>query len=703
LKKTLLILSITLLFPAAAQAADVTMVSRDVALGPRTLAAAPVPIRFNMLGLHWQGGGTVAFRTLAAKGRWSAWSTADADSGPDPGSREAHPGWHDGNLDWTGASSRVQFRLHGDVTRLRAYYLWSRTRPKAQRTLSIAGSPAIVPRADWQADEKIVRAKPLYAPSLKLAIVHHTAGTNNYTPAQSAAIVRGIEVYHVQGNGWNDIGYNFLVDRYGTVYEGRGGGITRNVIGAHSLGFNTGTVGISLIGNFENATPPPAMQAALVRLLAWRLDVAHVDPSSTVVYTSGGNGKFRAGKVVTLRAISGHRDTGPTDCPGKYEYALLPQVIRSVAATGLPKLYSPVVGGVVGGDIRFQARLSSARPWTLSIADATGKVITSHAGNSQLVDWVWNSATAGKGPFAWTISAGTSVLPASGTIGGALPRVAPPPSPTLLTGLTASPAVLTLNAEGTGLTTAVDFALSRQAQLTVRVGTLQLLNTSVAAGNDHFEWDLSSLPDGKYKLVAVATAAGQTATQSADIVIDRTLSGLTATPTAFSPNADGSSDTVSFGFALAKTVPVQVVVQRAGVPVITLFTGPLGPGLQTVGWDGTAGGIRLPDGEFTVVVTATDPLAMVSLQVPFVIDTAAPVLTLVDDATLRFQLSEPATLTAVINGQTVTAAEPAGIFTFPWVGPPVTSYTVSAKDSAGNSSAAITGPAAPATPPPTAP
>jgi hypothetical protein len=703
LKKTLLILSITLLFPAAAQAADVTMVSRDVALGPRTLAAAPVPIRFNMLGLHWQGGGTVAFRTLAAKGRWSAWSTADADSGPDPGSREAHPGWHDGNLDWTGASSRVQFRLHGDVTRLRAYYLWSRTRPKAQRTLSIAGSPAIVPRADWQADEKIVRAKPLYAPSLKLAIVHHTAGTNNYTPAQSAAIVRGIEVYHVQGNGWNDIGYNFLVDRYGTVYEGRGGGITRNVIGAHSLGFNTGTVGISLIGNFENATPPPAMQAALVRLLAWRLDVAHVDPSSTVVYTSGGNGKFRAGKVVTLRAISGHRDTGPTDCPGKYEYALLPQVIRSVAATGLPKLYSPVVGGVLGGDIRFQARLSSARPWTLSIADATGKVITSHAGNSQLVDWVWNSATAGKGPFAWTISAGTSVLPASGTIGGALPRVAPPPSPTLLTGLTASPAVLTLNAEGTGLTTAVDFALSRQAQLTVRVGTLQLLNTSVAAGNDHFEWDLSSLPDGKYKLVAVATAAGQTATQSADIVIDRTLSGLTATPTSFSPNADGSSDTVSFGFALAKTVPVQVVVQRAGVPVITLFTGPLGPGLQTVGWDGTAGGIRLPDGEFTVVVTATDPLAMVSLQVPFVIDTAAPVLTLVDDATLRFQLSEPATLTAVINGQTVTAAEPAGIFTFPWVGPPVTSYTVSAKDSAGNSSAAITGPAAPATPPPTAP
>ena len=138
--------------------------------------------------------------------------------------------------------------------------------------------------------------------TLKLAVVHHTAGTNAYTPAQAASIVRGIEVYHVKGNGWNDIGYNFLVDRYGTVYEGRGGGMTRNVIGAHALGFNTGTAGVALIGNFQNATPPPAMQTALVSLLSWRLDVAHIDPLSTVAYTSGGNSKFHAGKVVTLRA-----------------------------------------------------------------------------------------------------------------------------------------------------------------------------------------------------------------------------------------------------------------------------------------------------------------------------------------------------------------------------------------------------------------
>jgi hypothetical protein len=686
MKRAFLIVAVALALPAAARAADVTMVWRDVPLAPRTPQAAAAPIQFDMLGLHWQGAGTVGYRTHAVHGHWGAWRAADADL------PQTKPPWHFGNLDWTGEADAVQFRTHGDISRLRAYYLQSRTTKKRERTLSLAGSPAIVPRTSWQADEKIVRTTPSYAPLLKLAIVHHTAGTNEYSPVQAAAIVRGIEVYHVKGNGWNDIGYNFLIDRYGTVYEGRGGGITRNVIGAHALGFNSGTVGISLIGNFSSATPPPAMQSALVSLLSWRLDVAHLDPLSTVAYTSGGNGKFHAGKVVTLRVISGHRDTGPSECPGNGAYALLPAIAKRVAMTGLPKLYSPVVSGALGSNVRFQARLTSVRAWTVTVSDAKGTVVVRRRGNSQLVDWTWNSTAAGKGPFAWTIDAGADVLPAKGTLGGVLPPTPVPPSPGLLTGLMASPSVLTLKADGTGLTTAVDFALAQPAFVTARVGAIQLLAANAASGNDHFEWDLSSLPDGRYTLDVTAKTSTQTATQSLDLVIDRTLSGLAATPTSFSPNADGSSDTVSFGFALSQTVPVQVVVQRAGALVATLFTGQLGPGFQTVGWDGTSGGIRLPDGEYTAVVTATDPLAVVSLLVPFAIDTIAPTLTLVDAASLRFQLSEPATLTAVINGQTVVASEPLGVFTFPWLGPPVTSFTVSGKDAAGNPSATVTWP-----------
>jgi flagellar hook assembly protein FlgD len=691
-KKLLLILSIALVLPGVAKAGtvatpDVTMVSRDVPLGSRNLAAAAAPIRFDMLGLHWQGGGTVAYRTRSTAGRWSAWKRADADL------PQTKPPWHFGNLDWTGEADAAQFRAVG-VTRLRAYYLSSRVTSGPRRSLSVAGSPAIVPRADWQADEKIIRAHPLYAPTLKLAIVHHTAGTNVYTPAEAPAIVRGIELYHVKGNGWNDIGYNFLIDRFGTVYEGRGGGMTRNVIGAHALGFNTGTVGVSLIGSFQNATPPPAMQAALVSLLAWRLDVAHLDPLSTVAYTSGGNGKFRAGKVVTLRAISGHRDTGPSECPGSVAYRLLPSLARRVAATGLPKLYAPVVSGALGGNVRFQARLSASLPWTVTVTDANGTVVAKKTGASQLVDWSWKSTSAGKGPFSWSIASGTNVLPATGTLGGKLPPAAPAPPPpaNLISGLTASPSVLTANGDGTGLVTAIDFALSRQAAVTVTVGTLQLLSTTAAAGNDHFEWDLSQLPDGRYKLVVTAKAGGLTSTQSVDVVIDRTLSGLVATPSAFSPNADGSSDTVSFNFSLSQNVPVQVTVQRTGAVVATLFVGQLGPGVQTIGWDGTSAGTRLPDGQYTAVVTATDSLATVSLLVPFAVDTVAPGLTVLNGAALQFQLTEPGTVAGTVNGQPVSAAEPLGAFTFPWTGSPVTSWSLQAKDAAGNPSAVVSGP-----------
>jgi uncharacterized protein with LGFP repeats len=278
--------------PGLARAGLVSMRVVDVPAGARSLQSAAASGRFNMLAAKWRGPGSVAVRVLRTDGAWSPWQPASSD---DPA--------------WTGTATRVQFRTSGRVASLRAYELWSRVTTAPRRSLSEAGQPTIVTRAQWGADEKIVRAKPLIAKTLKLAVVHHTVSFNDYTPAQAAAIVRGIETYHVKGNGWNDIGYNFLVDRYGTIYEGRAGGITNNVIGAHSEGFNTGTVGVSLIGNFQTAAPPPAMQDALVNLLARRLDVAHIDPLSTVAYTSGGNSKYKAGKVVTLNAISGHRDT----------------------------------------------------------------------------------------------------------------------------------------------------------------------------------------------------------------------------------------------------------------------------------------------------------------------------------------------------------------------------------------------------------
>lgn len=679
--------------PGLARAGDVTMRVRDVPLsGGRVLASARPAPRFDMLGLHWIGSGSVAFRTHRVRGGWSAWQTADADVAPDGGTGR----WHDGGVAWTGASDRVEYRVSGRVTRLRAYELESRvTTAPAVRRLAAAGEPPIVSRAQWGANEDIVRAAPSYAKTLKLAIVHHTATTNVYSPAQAAAIVRGIEAYHVLGNGWNDIGYNFLVDRYGTIYEGRGGGITRNVIGAHAEGFNTGTVGVALIGNFTHASPTEAMLSSLVKLLAWRLDLAHVDPLSTVVYTSGGNFKYRAGRAVTLRAISGHRDTGPSECPGNVAYRLLPSIARRVAATGLPKVYSPTVAGVLGGSIRFQARLSSALPWTVTVTTVKGVVVAQGSGTGALVDWTWHSRRGG--PFAWTIET-PGALAASGSLGGPAPPVPPPPVPPLtLTAVSAAPAVVT-PAPGAGpATVTVSFAVNRAAQVSVDV--LDATGSAAAAlpasakpsGRSSVTFDASTLADGRYTVTVTAKPPGGSAVSvSVPLVVDRTLYGLTAAPAAFSPNGDGVEDTVTLSFTLSAAAPVQVDVQAGGVVVATLLSGQLAPGPHTVAWDGTAGGSTLAEGAYTVVATVTDALGSVPVSIPVTIDTTPPQLTLLDPHLLQFSLSEPATVTVTVNQATVIVVqEPAGTFQVPFTGS-VYAVSAQARDAAGNVSVVVT-------------
>ncbi|HWG56857.1 MAG TPA: peptidoglycan recognition protein, partial [Gaiellaceae bacterium] len=316
------LVSAPLLAPASARADDATIESRDVPLaGHRALAAAAAPPeRFNLVGLHWRGTGSVQFRTRSFAGRWSGWQDAapEAEDRPDVGTAERARmrRWRLGNPWWVGPSNRIEYRTRGVVTQLRAWFVWSPVASVPVRRLQRAASPPIVPRLAWKADETIRRGAPTYAPAVRYSVVHHTAGSNNYTAAQSAAIVKAIQVYHVKGNGWNDIGYNFLVDKYGQVFEGRYGGITRPVVGAHAEGFNTGSVGVAVLGEYSSLAITPKARDALARLLAWRLDLAHVDPLSTLSVPSGGNKRFPSGVPVFLRTVSGHRDTGFTDCPG---------------------------------------------------------------------------------------------------------------------------------------------------------------------------------------------------------------------------------------------------------------------------------------------------------------------------------------------------------------------------------------------------
>ena len=602
-----------------ARANDVAMRVQDVRPGPRALAAAPVAIHFNMLAVHWTGAGIVRYRTHRLHGGWSDWITADSDEAPD-GRRGP---WHDGNLDWTGGSDGVQVDRAATVRRVRVYELWSRVTTDATRHVAQAGLPAIVSRSGWHANEEIVRAAPTFAPAVRLAVVHHTAGANSYTRAQAAAIVRGIEVYHVRGNGWNDIGYNFLVDRFGTVYEGRGGGIDRNVIGAHAEGFNSGTVGVALIGNFMTAKPPPAMQAALVRLLAWRLDVAHVDPLSTVVYTSGGNAKFRAGKIVTLRAISAHRDTGPSECPGNNAYVLLPAIAKRVSAAGLPKLYSPTVAGARG-----RRPVPGPRVFCPALdrddhrLAGQGRGVGDGARAARRLDVAL--ARRGQGPVhVGDLRSGRAARDRDDRRGAALS------APALsLTNLATLPVVVAPAPDGSGALSTVTFTLGAPAAVTgeVRdangVRALSLPAAQHPAGQNSFDWSAASLPDGRYLLVVTATAGVRSVTKTAAATVDRTLTRLTASPSVLSPNGDGVADSTAFSFDLMAAVPVRLDIEQSGQVVTSPFQGVLAVGPHTLSWDGTANGAPLPDGRYVAVVTITDGLGEVEIPVPVWIDTA---------------------------------------------------------------------------------
>ncbi|MGH3584095.1 MAG: peptidoglycan recognition protein family protein, partial [Mycobacterium sp.] len=178
--------------------------------------------------------------------------------------------------------------------------------------------PAFIGRGQWGADESQVCGKPVYDAGIRAGIVHHTAGSNDYTPEDSAGIVRSIFEYHTRMLGWCDIAYNALVDKYGQVFEGRAGGMDRPVEGAHTGGFNLDTWGVAMLGNFDDVPPTPIQLRTTGRLLGWRLGLDRVDPKGTVSLTSAGGSftKIPGGTTIQLPTIFTHRDVGNTDCPG---------------------------------------------------------------------------------------------------------------------------------------------------------------------------------------------------------------------------------------------------------------------------------------------------------------------------------------------------------------------------------------------------
>ncbi|MFE6163644.1 peptidoglycan recognition protein [Streptomyces sp. NPDC056486] len=197
----------------------------------------------------------------------------------------------------------------------------------------LAAQPRVVPRAEWLPAALQEQPPARYADRVRAVFVHHTDSPNSYDCGDAPRIIRYLYTGQTEGRQWDDIGYNFLVDRCGTVYEGRAGGIDRAVVGAHTQGFNRGSVGIAAIGTFTEGVPvPKAMTDAVAALAAWKLGLSDVDPRSTVrLVSSNSLSKYAEGASGRFSAVSGHNDGYYTQCPGAALTSALP-AIREAAA-----------------------------------------------------------------------------------------------------------------------------------------------------------------------------------------------------------------------------------------------------------------------------------------------------------------------------------------------------------------------------------
>jgi hypothetical protein len=193
--------------------------------------------------------------------------------------------------------------------------------------------PVVIARSAWHADEKDVRGRPLYDRSIRAVFVHHTDNPNTYDCRTDVpAMLLAMEERHIHTLGWDDLGYNFVVDRCGNIYEGRAGGVDRGVRGAHTEGFNAHSVGVAALGSFgKGQQVPRPMLEAIAAIAAWKLDPG-IDPRGRVrLVSSNDESRYPKGTSVELNVISGHRDVYETSCPGDALYAALPWVRKRAA------------------------------------------------------------------------------------------------------------------------------------------------------------------------------------------------------------------------------------------------------------------------------------------------------------------------------------------------------------------------------------
>ncbi|ONI78461.1 hypothetical protein BWI15_00870 [Kribbella sp. ALI-6-A] len=307
--------------------------------GTKVASASARTEPFGMVGVTWpyraSSAGVVAKIRVRRDGTWAAWQrlTIQDDHGPDGAEGKPRSGTEP---IWVGTADGVEASVVTTdgtaVPDARVVLIQPGVRSTDENPPSTPQDPAITPessrapypmprivgRPGWGADERLrshngaACAKPKFTSTVQAAFVHHTADRNDYTRAQVPAMIRGMYTYHVKSRGWCDLGYNFLVDKFGRAWEGRYGGMQLPVLGAHTGSFNANSFGVSLIGNFDKVAPSAQMMEMTARIVAWKLDANYRSPLATVILDGS-----------KLGTVSGHRDTKPTACPGQNLYSRL--------------------------------------------------------------------------------------------------------------------------------------------------------------------------------------------------------------------------------------------------------------------------------------------------------------------------------------------------------------------------------------------
>jgi uncharacterized protein with LGFP repeats len=406
----------------AAQPVDVATAAVppvDEGAAPATLSedgaeadvVAELPARstddFGLVGVTWDPGfdaaGLMVEVRLRADGAWGTWQELHSEGA------EEQAGTPGTEPLWVGSADGVSVRVASptgqrppglkvatiDPGATPAAASASTVSPALHRTSSSTGmttvaaasKPAIISRAAWGAAKNTPCDSPTVVSETRGAVVHHTAGTNTYTKAESASIVRATQAYHMKSRNWCDIGYNFLVDKYGQVFEGRNGGVDKQVRAAHSgnAAVNTYTVGVSMMGTFSTSAPTNATKDAVARLISWRLGISGTPTTGT--YSLGGK---------TLHRIAGHRDVVGTECPGAAAYAWLSAsggLRQKVAAGGgsaapqteIAKRAAQLGAGATGAVVKAEYRFGSA-PGGTKARYAKIDIISSPRGTFSLSD-----------------------------------------------------------------------------------------------------------------------------------------------------------------------------------------------------------------------------------------------------------------------------------------------------------------------------